>query len=258
MTVSWDGVSGATGYEVEADGVFADNGMYTTFIHGNLAPNSLHTYRIRAMNEDGAGEWSSERSEWSLAVHSPTAPGIPANVQAVAATDSITLSWNPVTGASGYMVEADGQSVSISGTSYKHETLEPNTMHEYRVKAVNGQLQSGWTPLLEQATVPELTVRVEKGTWFNLVVVAPEKPGADERIVTVLYRPEQLDVIDLSALTPTEERTTGPIVGTDITVTEYSPGRIVYRIGRADKTVMNSIRFLSLTSDYPKITYTID
>jgi hypothetical protein len=57
-TVSWDAIPGATYYEIEVDGEIINNGNDTTYIHGGLAPNSQHTYRIKAKNDITESEWS--------------------------------------------------------------------------------------------------------------------------------------------------------------------------------------------------------
>ncbi|CAG7658647.1 hypothetical protein PAECIP111802_07110 [Paenibacillus allorhizosphaerae] len=259
ITVSWDTVSGAAGYDIEADGTIIDNSPDTVFVHRDLAPNSQHTYRIRAKNENGAGEWS-DLSSWSVSVIIITAPDKPRNVKATATTGSITLTWDPSAYASGYDIEIDGQVLEgTAGTNYTHGGLEPNTMHVYRVRANNGQAASEWTDKVQKITTPELTVTVEKDTMFNFIVVAPKKNGVTERKVTVLYRPDELEVLDLSAITPELELSAGDIAGTNITVEESVPGKIVFRIRNADKTVVNSIKFQCITSgEYPKVTYTIE
>ena len=58
IKLTWDAVAGATGYELELDGVLSSVGDTTTFTHANLAYNSSHTYRVRAVNADGYSAWS--------------------------------------------------------------------------------------------------------------------------------------------------------------------------------------------------------
>ena len=58
IKLTWDAVAGATGYELELDGVLSTVGDATTFTHANLPYNSSHTYRVRAVNADGYSAWS--------------------------------------------------------------------------------------------------------------------------------------------------------------------------------------------------------
>ena len=59
MTLTWDAVSGASLYEIEADGQIVAISNETTFIHSGLLPSSLHKYRIRAFNDQNTSVWSS-------------------------------------------------------------------------------------------------------------------------------------------------------------------------------------------------------
>ncbi len=60
ITIGWNAVSGATGYEIEVDGsatyVSTTN---TTYTHSGLAAGSTHSYRVRAVNDVGSSAWSS-------------------------------------------------------------------------------------------------------------------------------------------------------------------------------------------------------
>ncbi|WP_248930455.1 fibronectin type III domain-containing protein [Paenibacillus hamazuiensis] len=257
ITVTWDAVLGASGYEIEADGVLKDNGESTTFTHTGLTSNSRHTYRVRAKNDNVYSDWS-DLSEWSVRVDQVTAPGVPANLTATATPDSITLKWDAVSGADSYNLEIDGQVVSSSGTTYTHSGLEPNTMHVYRVSAANRGVRGSWTDKLQKITTPQLTLNIAKDTIFNFVFVVPKKNGLTERKVTVVYDPGAIEVLDLSAVTPDIEKAPGAIVGTNLKVAEFVPGRIVYTIQNADKTIVNSIQLQSLTNEYSKVTYTVE
>lgn len=252
ITVVWEEVVGATGYEIEVDGTIIDNAASTVFVHQGLASSSQHTYRVRAKNENGTSGWGTFATK-------STTPNIPKKLTATAMTNSITLQWESVIGANSYDVEIDGQTVSrVTSASYTHQSLDPNTMHTYRVRALNESDVSGWSGQLEKATTPELTVNVGKDTIFNFVVVAPKKPGVLERKIIVTYNPEELEVLDLSAATPEMELAVGPIQGSNISISEFSNGKIVYTIANADKTAMNIIKFVAKTNEYSKITYVVE
>ncbi|MBO8173606.1 MAG: hypothetical protein H0Z33_17195 [Bacillaceae bacterium] len=252
IIVMWDAVSGADGYEIEVDGSVIDNGSDTSFTHTDLEPNTEHTYRVRAYSGD-------VYSEWSELVTVMTAPGVPEILSAEATPYSITIHWTEIEGATSYDLEIDGEMVEgITGTSYTHEGLEPNTMHLYRVRAVHDNVVSEWSPVFEQITDRELTVQVEKDNEFNFVFVAPiRREGMRPKNVVVHYDPEQVEVLDLSAITPETELSEGEIEGTGITVVSFKPGEIVYQINSLN-TAFNSIKFMSKTNDYIKITYTFE
>ena len=188
-----------------------------------------------------------------------TAPGIPTKLQATATPTTISVSWDTVNGATAYDIEVDGQVITgIQDVTYTHQGLTSNTMHTYRVRSRNGSIVSQWSEELKQRTTPQIEVNPGKDNMFNFVMVVPVKPGATERTITVTYNPDELEVIDLSANTPETNLTTGPIAGTNLTVTSFSPGKIVYRVDHADQTIVNSIRFQAKTSSYAKVTYTVE
>ena len=255
ITLSWDAVLGATGYEVEADGRTIDNGAKLSFTDSRLLPNTKHTYRIRAKNSLVMGEWS----DWTTTITSVTAPGVPQNFTGVATINSIELSWDAVEGAIYYDLEVDGNVIAdITSTEYKHTGLEPNTMHNYRVRARNSGASSDWTDKLKKVTIPALTIQPEKDSQFNFVIIVPQKLGITERRVTVTYSAEDLDVIDLRAETPDLETESGAIPGTSIVITSFEPGKIVYTIQSTGKTVMNTIKLSARTNELTKVTYKIE
>ena len=58
LTLIWDAVNGAQGYDIEVDSSVIDNGKSTTYLHTGLNPKSSHTYRVRAKTDDVTGEWT--------------------------------------------------------------------------------------------------------------------------------------------------------------------------------------------------------
>lgn len=58
IPLQWDPAAGATSYELETDGVIQSGITKEQFNHTDLAYNSTHTYRIRAVNADGYSVWS--------------------------------------------------------------------------------------------------------------------------------------------------------------------------------------------------------
>lgn len=255
ITVEWEAVPGATGYEIEADSILMEVGSETRFVHLSLLPNTSHSYRVRATNGSESGDWS----DWSDIRTQSTPPSTPGQLKATAHPRFIELQWEASIGSTNYDLEIDGRIISgIAGTAYVHEDLEPNTMHTYRVRAVNSGGASPWSDALKQRTTPELTVDVGQGAIFNFVIVAPSVPDRPERIITVTYDPEELDIVDLSAATPETELEAGPIRGTNITIEEAANGKIVYRVTDTTKTIVNVIRFTANTNNDSVITYTIE
>lgn len=61
--------------------------------------------------------------------------------------DAVTIAWNPVSGASSYIIEQNGNHVTqISNTSYTVEGLEPETEYQFTVRTVvNSNSSAGTT-----------------------------------------------------------------------------------------------------------------
>ncbi len=249
--IYWDAVNGATGYDLEVDGIVVDNENKISHTHGGLETNETHEYRVRAKNENGM-------SEWSRSVLQITTPAIPTNLEATATTSSITVTWDAVSGVTGYDIEINGETKSIQSAEYLHDELEPNTRHIYRVRAKNSGGESEWSETLEHNTMPELQINVGKDNIFNFVVVAPKKEGVKTRKITVTYNPDELEVMDLCTITPQTETEAGKVENTNITIDEFVSGKIVYSVKNADKTVVNSIKFLAKTNEHTKVRYVIE
>ncbi|WP_238654283.1 fibronectin type III domain-containing protein [Paenibacillus piscarius] len=255
ILLSWDSVTGATGYEIEADGTVIDNGSKVTFTHTGLLPNTKHSYRIRAKNTQAVSDWS----EWTTIVTGVTAPEVPKNLRGEVTVNSVQLAWDSANGASSYDVEVDGQVISNSNQlEYTHSGLEPNTMHAYRVRAKNAGATSDWSELLKKTTTPAVTIKPEKDTQLNFVMIIPYKSDKSERRVTVTYNANDLEVMDLRAETPDMELGTGSIAGTPVNVIQFEPGKIVFSVLMSNKAAMNTIIFNAKTNQFTKVTYTIE
>ncbi|RXE58134.1 Kelch repeat-containing protein [Acetivibrio mesophilus] len=87
-------------------------------------------------------------------------------IKATSTTDSITINWDPVPGAMSYDVEVDGTNiVNISGTSYTHSNLTPNSEHQYRVRAKNAVTHSAWSSTFTYSTI--LNTPVLNNIWVD-------------------------------------------------------------------------------------------
>ena len=62
ITINWDLVNTATGYDIEIDGDKIVSVVANNYIHTQLTPGLEHTYRIRSKNISGNGEWSNSIS----------------------------------------------------------------------------------------------------------------------------------------------------------------------------------------------------
>lgn len=83
INVAWNTVSGATSYDLEADGV-SKSGVTSPFAHTGLTAGSTHAYRVRAVNSAGTSAWSNTVSATASSgtlppINNPPSVGFPPN-----------------------------------------------------------------------------------------------------------------------------------------------------------------------------------
>jgi len=140
VTLSWTSVPDATGYRVFIyEGGWKKVADITSckYTVKNLDSGKLYSFAVRAYAKEGDSTfWGS--SYVSLKTY--TAPTPPKAVKISAkTTDSITLTWNKCTGATGYRVylkTASGWKTlkTTTGLSYKVTGLDKNTKYTFAVK----------------------------------------------------------------------------------------------------------------------------
>ena len=102
----------------------------------------------------------------------PTAPEMPENFTAyVSGVNSIYIGWSESFGADSYDLEVDGVVMSLTATNYQHNGLAANSLHSYKVRAVNTIGTSSWTSLVSiEVTEPvnhNLPTHILTGYWHN-------------------------------------------------------------------------------------------
>ena len=263
IIITWDEVDGAQSYEIMADGKVVSTDAKTLYEHTELLPNTQHGYCVRAKNANGVSDWSADLIQ-------TTGPDAPVNFKADMTINEAILTWQTTAlwtlssetttpGAISFEIEADGEIIgNITELTYKITGLEPNSVHEYRVRSVSKDgVCSEWTQLITVNTKEELVINVDKDTGFNFVIAVPKKDVSSYDIV-VKYNTEDLEVIDLYAVTQGLELETGKIDGTSITIKEFAGGKIVYGVEDADKGAIVIIRFLSKSNKETTMSYTVE
>ena len=152
VTVSWNAVSGATGYKVyysssgSGSGNLEGSPSTTSFESTGNSTTGTHYFRVSAENSVGEGSPSSWVSVGPVSGGGGTAPSAPTGVKATAqSSSSIRIQWNSVSGATGYYIyrspTASGTYAQVgteSSTSYTNTGLSANTTYYYKVAAYNG------------------------------------------------------------------------------------------------------------------------
>ncbi len=163
ITISWDPVANAKGYEIETDaGVDSAediNLIYTTgttYTYDGLQPDSLHKFHIRAKNEGGHSGWSEVVKESTL----PNPPATPQNVNGTASRYSINLSWDETEGAVGYNIAIEGNNGSYTqtttSTAITIDGLPANSTYSCEIWAFNEGGSSAYSAKLTIKTWPEI------------------------------------------------------------------------------------------------------
>ena len=149
ILLSWNAVTGATEYQVyraaTATGTFARIASSTTitaatYTDTGFTSGTTYRYTVRAVDSVGTSADSAE-----ISVVAPASLAAPANLTAVKGERTVSLSWDAVTGATGYRVyraaTADGAltRTRILGTvtTYTDTFLTNGTAYRYVVRAAN-------------------------------------------------------------------------------------------------------------------------
>ncbi|URZ01538.1 fibronectin type III domain-containing protein [Clostridium felsineum] len=201
VNLSWQGIAGAAGYDVEVDGTIVSVGNVTGYVATNLQPGVTHTYRIRPTTEGGVGDWSTPIIKTTLDVITQ------GNITAVPTDTSVNVSWQGVAGATGYDIEIDGKVISgITGTSYEITGLQPGIAVSYRIRPTTVDGVGVWSDVISQTTLSVVGGIVSKPDSTSLTVGWTAVAGA------ISYDVE----VDGKVITG--------IAGTDYVITGLTPG----------------------------------
>ncbi|MBD3920228.1 hypothetical protein H8B09_15790 [Paenibacillus sp. PR3] len=119
-----------------------------------LTAMKSYKIQIKTRNQDGV-----ESGPLITTISTGTSaapPAAPKNVKAKPAVSSVIVSWQPVSDATGYQIEVDGNATLVdvgSNLSYVHSGLTANTVHTYRVRAMNGTITGAMSGLVTARTL---------------------------------------------------------------------------------------------------------
>jgi len=258
ISVSWAAVPGALGYDIELDGIMVENDDSTTYLHEDLAPYTKHIYRVRSRTASMHSDWSEPVEIYTL----PEAPRAPQGISFLTTSTAVEINWAAEPGALGYDLELNGDIIPVGSKNsfiiYKNSVSTAE--YTYRLRTRNALGTSEWSRLMFNTAI---LAKCHKGTDLDLGLTASDVVDFSKYILSVTYRPEVLEVVDLSTLTAEIELTTGRIPGNDITVTEFTPGRIVIVVdktidpGQSWTGVVNGIKFKAKVTGGTTLTYTV-
>ena len=128
LTVSWDAVEGAEGYDISLNGSIT-KAAAASRTYSSLKSGTQYFVRVRAISKAYAGEWSREVNKYTLLA-------APARLRANQSNTSIELTWEASPGADSYRIYRNGVEIGGSDTNaYEDMILEQFSSCTYKVKA---------------------------------------------------------------------------------------------------------------------------
>ena len=174
VTLRWEAVSGAVQYRVQRRSGSEWVSVATTKDLGyqdrGLTNGTTYSYRVVCFVNN---VWKTPSDV--VKVTPVAAPTAVTNVKAVAGTDSITLTWDKMTGATKYRVSRNNGSgwkdiATVSGTTYTDKNVAENVTYSYVIYAyVNGSFRN-----------PSSEVKAVIGSSIKPIVTAEPTYGGAE------------------------------------------------------------------------------
>jgi fibronectin type 3 domain-containing protein len=184
ITVSWSSVSGAYSYYVyrsdSSNGTYNIVGsgiMSTNYMDNSASAGATYYYKVSAVSIFGiVGPQSTSPASATML------PAVPTGVTATGSTNTITVSWNQVSGATGYRVYRSNFSggtysqiasvtVPINSFSYTDTGLSPSTTYYYKVSASNsageGPQSSYYSAMTASGTPALPSSLLSDGAWTD-------------------------------------------------------------------------------------------
>ena len=150
ITLTWNAVAGATGYEVRVNGTLLATGLTnTTYTYQNAVAGTAYTFAVAAINAAGTGPAATTTI---TPINVPPAPtGLKATIQN---NGNVLLTWNPVPNATSYSVNVDygAQVLTTTTNSVTLTGLSKGVPHVAVVKATVGGTQGA--PASVNFTIP--------------------------------------------------------------------------------------------------------
>lgn len=148
IKISWSKVSGAKGYQVYR--ATSKNGSYTkvktttstSYTNTGLTTGKTYYYKVRAYRVVSS---SYKYGSYSSIVNAKPSLNTPFGITVDSGTESVTVSWNSVSGAKKYVIERnDGTEFETTGATYEDKTVQEGNTYSYRVRAYNN-VYSGYS-----------------------------------------------------------------------------------------------------------------
>ncbi|MBT0653166.1 fibronectin type III domain-containing protein [Geobacter luticola] len=199
VTVSWNGVSGATSYNIywsTTAGVTPATGTRITgvtspYVHTGRTAGTTYYYVVTAVNSAGESAPSAQVS--ATPTSTPAVPAAPLGVSAVGGANQVTISWAAVAGATSYTIywstatgvtPATGTPIANATSPYVQTGLTAGTTYYYVVTAVNATGESAPSAQVSATTAPSAPLPPTAPTGVTATAVSPTQVNVAWSAVT--------------------------------------------------------------------------
>ncbi|MDB5056269.1 MAG: hypothetical protein JWM44_4319 [Bacilli bacterium] len=149
ITLYWSPVANASSYTLLLNGSYVGSTGSTSYTYSFLTANTSYSLWVAANNSGGTSSYAT-----TSATTNPAVPGAPIGLSTSSAANSITLSWQAVSGATSYNVSINGgYSGSTTSTSYTFTGLSTGSSYTLGVAGVNAGGSSNYTTTTAYTTV---------------------------------------------------------------------------------------------------------
>lgn len=190
VKIAWPASNGAVTYKIQRNGVNIGSVANLEYTDTTAVEGETYQYTVKSVN--GSNTSAASPSVTVTVTANPETPvflDVPLHLEATPKETSIKLTWDPVEGATNYIIR-QAQAIIYDGplTTFTHTDLPSGATYEYFVYASNGTIESG--PAIASATtlVAHLpypaNFRVTDLQYNNIRLEWDAVEGADEYLIT--------------------------------------------------------------------------
>ena len=177
IIISWDASMdnvGVTGYDIYRDSILIGSTTgETTYTVMDTEAGTEYNFMVRARDEAGNVSEASEAAFYMILMERPSITG------AITGETDVMISWTEVPWAKEYELSVNGEVINVGNvTTYFHTPILPNTLYEYKVRAIDGSDTGDWSDSTSVMTAPgkvcNLTASIIDNTTIELTWDAVE------------------------------------------------------------------------------------